>query len=425
MTQQISPRDWEFLSAYLDRQLKPQEIASLEARLSTDPVLSAALGELQRTRNALRSLPKLRAPRNFTLTPQMAGQRATVRARPALRLAPAFGFASALATFILIVVVISDVLGILTPASKPVAQAPGYPSVLSQQATAPNGLEATAAPSLAQAPAAPQTTEAPLSAQEAAVAPQETAAPGLAAQALAAPETPAETAPVQPKVGVVAPSQPAETTPGLSETLTNTITITASIATGMGGGPGAEENNLLPTTSTMTARGPEWVTTLQVTVSPTETLTFPMTITLEGSPITKTYDTTVENGWPVEKLAPGQATPTPTPQEGPALAAPQVIASTETEAPAEAQAPAEAPAPALAATPESLGLPAETSVPSQPELQARRSTPLSRQADTTPAASRPSAGINRSAVRIVEIALAALALLTGLAAGFFWLFRRA
>jgi anti-sigma factor RsiW len=412
MTQQISPRDWEFLSAYLDRQLKPQEIASLEARLSTDPVLSAALGELQRTRNALRSLPKLRAPRNFTLTPQMAGQRATARARPALRLAPAFGFASALATFILIVVVIGDVLGILTPASKPVAQAPGYPSVLSQQATAPSGLEATAAPSLAQAPAAPQTTEAPLSAQ-AAVAPQETAAPGLAAQALAAPETPAETAPVQPKVGVVAPSQPAETTPGLSETLTNTITITASIASGMGGGPGAEENNVLPPTSTMTARGPEWVTTLQVTVSPTETLTFPMTITLEGSPITKTYDTTVENGWPVEKLAPGQATPTPTPQEGPTLAAPQVIASTETEAPAEAQAPAEAP------------VPAETSVPSQPELQARRSTPLSRQADTTPAASRPSAGINRSAVRIVEIALAALALLTGLAAGFFWLFRRA
>ena len=130
MNSQLSSRDWEYLSAYLDRQLKPKEIASLETRLSIDPVLSAALGELQRTRDALRSLPRMRAPRNFTLTPQMVGQRSSLRqrsllrARPALRLAPVFGFASALATFLLVLVIAGDFLGILTPATKPVAQAP-------------------------------------------------------------------------------------------------------------------------------------------------------------------------------------------------------------------------------------------------------------------------------------------------------------
>jgi len=108
MTQQLSPRDWEYLSTYLDRQLKPKEIASLEARLSADPDFSAALGEMQRTRDALRSLPVMRAPRNFTLTPQMVSQRSKVRSRPAGRLAPVFGFASALATFILVLVIVGD-----------------------------------------------------------------------------------------------------------------------------------------------------------------------------------------------------------------------------------------------------------------------------------------------------------------------------
>jgi len=91
MTTQITPRDWETLSAYLDDQLGVQERKDLESRLVRDPALNRGLDELRSTRMILRSLPKLRAPRNFTLTPSMAGQKVgastTTGAYPLLRLA--------------------------------------------------------------------------------------------------------------------------------------------------------------------------------------------------------------------------------------------------------------------------------------------------------------------------------------------------
>jgi hypothetical protein len=91
MMTQITPRDWETLSAYLDDQLGVQERNELESRLVRDPALNRGLDELRSTRMILRSLPKLRAPRNFTLTPSMAGQKVgastTTGAYPLLRLA--------------------------------------------------------------------------------------------------------------------------------------------------------------------------------------------------------------------------------------------------------------------------------------------------------------------------------------------------
>ena len=114
MKTRISPRDWEQLSAYLDRQLKPSERSRLEARLQVDPGLRTALEELRRTRAVLRSTPQPRAPRKFTLTPEMVG------ARPARRLAPALGFVSALASIALIFVLIGDIFGRTAPAA-PVA----------------------------------------------------------------------------------------------------------------------------------------------------------------------------------------------------------------------------------------------------------------------------------------------------------------
>jgi len=88
---QITPRDWETLSAYLDDQLGAPERHELEKRLRNNPELSQGLEELRTTRLILRSLPKLRAPRNFTLTPSMAGQRIganlTTGIYPLLRLA--------------------------------------------------------------------------------------------------------------------------------------------------------------------------------------------------------------------------------------------------------------------------------------------------------------------------------------------------
>ena len=96
MTQTLSFRDVEKLSAYLDGQLKPSEIARLEARLQTDPQLASILKEMRQARGILRQLPQRRAPRNFTLTPKMVGTKP-----PMPRTYPVFRLASALATLLL------------------------------------------------------------------------------------------------------------------------------------------------------------------------------------------------------------------------------------------------------------------------------------------------------------------------------------
>ncbi|MBI3176254.1 MAG: hypothetical protein HYZ25_21220 [Chloroflexi bacterium] len=89
-------RDVELLSAYLDGQLSQADSARLESRLKADPDLRAVMDDLSQSRTLLRKLPQRRAPRNFTLTPKMAGVKAPLpRAVPALRWATSF------ATFLL------------------------------------------------------------------------------------------------------------------------------------------------------------------------------------------------------------------------------------------------------------------------------------------------------------------------------------
>lgn len=96
MTQTPSFRDVEKLSAYLDGQLKPSEITRLESRLQTDPKLASVLKDLRQAHGILRQLPQRRAPRNFTLTPKMVGQKP-----PLPRTYPVFRFATVLATLLL------------------------------------------------------------------------------------------------------------------------------------------------------------------------------------------------------------------------------------------------------------------------------------------------------------------------------------
>jgi|GEM_PF-281092 len=83
--------DLELISAYLDGQLSKVESARLEERLKTDEGYRQLLDELSGSRRVLRSLPARRAPRNFTLTPKMAGLKPPVpRAFPVFRLASVF-----------------------------------------------------------------------------------------------------------------------------------------------------------------------------------------------------------------------------------------------------------------------------------------------------------------------------------------------
>jgi anti-sigma factor RsiW len=93
----ISFRDIEQLCAYLDGELSESERTRLEKRIHSEPALAAKLDEICATCELLHSLPMKRAPRNFTLTPRMAGIRA-----PVPRLVPVFSWASAVAMLLFI-----------------------------------------------------------------------------------------------------------------------------------------------------------------------------------------------------------------------------------------------------------------------------------------------------------------------------------
>ena len=68
-------RDAELLSAFLDSQLSGADSVRLETRLAVEPELRAVYDELRQARGLLARLPARRAPRNFTLSPGMAGIR--------------------------------------------------------------------------------------------------------------------------------------------------------------------------------------------------------------------------------------------------------------------------------------------------------------------------------------------------------------
>jgi len=106
MKMNYSPKDWQLLSNYLDRQLSDQDFVVVEKRLATEPELQNALQEMQQTRYLLQHAKTMPVPRNFTLTPEMAAI-----LRPAKKpLIPFFSFASAIAAIFLIVVLLIDFL---------------------------------------------------------------------------------------------------------------------------------------------------------------------------------------------------------------------------------------------------------------------------------------------------------------------------
>jgi anti-sigma factor RsiW len=115
MTKNITSREWETLSAYLDGYLTQKERQRLEERLLSNMELRNGLEELRRTRQVLRSQPKMRAPRNFTLTPEMVGVKASRRS--VARIFPVMRLASVLASILLVLVVVGDLLTI--PVSQP------------------------------------------------------------------------------------------------------------------------------------------------------------------------------------------------------------------------------------------------------------------------------------------------------------------
>ena len=70
--------DLEEINAYLDGEVTSEERRLIESRLKDDQELQELFNKLNRTRNLLRAQPVLRAPRNYTLKPQLAEHRKSI-----------------------------------------------------------------------------------------------------------------------------------------------------------------------------------------------------------------------------------------------------------------------------------------------------------------------------------------------------------
>ncbi len=107
MTEDITRREWEALSAYLDGELNPRDRVRLEKKLNAEQNLRSALTELQRTRSILLNQPIIRAPRNFTLSSSVAGVH--LKKRPLTGLFNSLRLASAFAGVLFVLVILGDV----------------------------------------------------------------------------------------------------------------------------------------------------------------------------------------------------------------------------------------------------------------------------------------------------------------------------
>jgi hypothetical protein len=201
MTRQTNFRDVEKLSAYLDGQLSTAETARLESRLASDPALAAVLDALRQSRSVLRRLPQRRPPRNFTLTPKMAGLRApTPRAVPALR------FATIMATVLLAITFATNTIAPMAAslqAPMPYGIGGGGAEGPAERTQSGGGSDVMEEPAMEE----PATTEEVLAAE----APQEPAAPSVdLAMATATPESnDAQYAP-EPTQSLKVPEAPTE-----------------------------------------------------------------------------------------------------------------------------------------------------------------------------------------------------------------------
>lgn len=122
---ELTERDYELLSAYLDGELTDTERSALEIRLLADARLRAELDALHQVRLMVRAMPILPAPRSFALTQQMlqaaAPQRPRVLSFPA-SLSTLMAAAAVLVVAMgLLVLVSGGGLGGLLPAAPPPA----------------------------------------------------------------------------------------------------------------------------------------------------------------------------------------------------------------------------------------------------------------------------------------------------------------
>jgi len=99
-------QDLKILTAYLDGSLKGNKRERFNDRLSREPELRQWLDNLRQTRTILGQLPRIKAPRNFTLSPEMV----SVRSRKRQPLVMPLRVASSLAAVLLVVLLGAEYL---------------------------------------------------------------------------------------------------------------------------------------------------------------------------------------------------------------------------------------------------------------------------------------------------------------------------
>ena len=99
--QQLSPQEWQLLSAYLDNQVSTTERNQIEKQLTSDAAYRQAAESLRQTRTVIRGMPLRRVPHAFTLTPDMVKARRKWGLFPALRLSSAFAAIASVVLFAL------------------------------------------------------------------------------------------------------------------------------------------------------------------------------------------------------------------------------------------------------------------------------------------------------------------------------------
>jgi len=129
----VSEQDFERLSAYIDRELPPDEQAALEQRLQNEPDLRRELDELRIIVQAVRGLPAVQRPRDFTLTPEMVatGQPSS---KPRFLLFPATPLVSALSSVAAALLLIAGGLLLFT-STGPMSGADSAPAPVAIQPT--------------------------------------------------------------------------------------------------------------------------------------------------------------------------------------------------------------------------------------------------------------------------------------------------
>ncbi|MFZ0547007.1 MAG: zf-HC2 domain-containing protein [Candidatus Promineifilaceae bacterium] len=217
----------ETLSAYLDNALTPAERAAFETRLSADPTLRASLEQQQQIKQNVGQLPRLRAPRNFTLDPAAYGRPTS---QTVFNLYPVMRGATALAAIMLIFLFSLQFFTSAGLGSKSTAGAPA--AVFNQTESASDmtvdGGETAEEPAAAPEIVREEAGETAVAADEAAEAEVAEAEDALAPPAEEAAESAPETAAgaVADSSSVQATEQPLTATVEVETESANTVTTT-------------------------------------------------------------------------------------------------------------------------------------------------------------------------------------------------------